>query len=143
MLYPKPRIKQLSGRRRNWAKNNKLFLNGFNLRNASDCSECMKILKREILAAPPSTPKRIVARMVQIHTLLHRQIIRDMCLPFDARNFPIDKVERGPSATIDGWDEIHIPTDLRFDSKSEIRKLFTGFQFPERMSSSCRRSFTG
>jgi len=66
-----------------------------------------------------------------------------MCLPFDARTFPIDKVERGPSATIDGWDEIHIPTDLRFDSKSEIRKLFTGFQFPERMSSSCRRSFTG
>ena len=82
------------------------------------------------MAAPPSTPKRIVARMVQLHMLLHRQIIREMCLPFDARTFPIDKVERGPSATIDGWDEIHIPTDLRFDSKSEIRKLFTGFHFP-------------
>jgi len=143
MIYPKPRIKQLSGRRRNWAKNNNLILTGFNLRNASDCSKYMKSLKRAITAGTKTLPKKVADRMVRLHSLLHLQIIKEMCLPFDARTFPLDKVVRGPSATIDGWEEIHIPTDLRFDSKEQLRELFVGFQFPERMVSKSRHSFTG
>jgi hypothetical protein len=73
MIYPKPRIKQLSGRRRNWAKNNNLILTGFNLRNASDCSKYVKSLKRAITAGAKTLPKKVADRMVRLHSLLHLQ----------------------------------------------------------------------
>jgi hypothetical protein len=36
-LFPKPRIKQLFDRRRNWEKNNGLILYGFNFKIAPEC----------------------------------------------------------------------------------------------------------
>ena len=142
-LFLKPRIKQLSGRRRNWAKNNGIILTGFNLKNASDCSKYMKILKRILVAGNPSIPKRMVDRIVQLHRLFQHRIVQQLCLPFDARTFPLERSARGPSATIDGWEEIYIPDDFRAHSRASLRRLFEGLQCPDRFVADSRNTFTG
>lgn len=58
------RIKQLSCLRHKWAKINTLILTGFNLRDALDCSNCMKSLKRVITAGTPSLQKKVADWMV-------------------------------------------------------------------------------
>ena len=60
-------------------------------------------------------PKRTADRIVQLHKFLHLQILKEMCLPFDPRKIPLESGERGISATIEAWEEIHIPDDLRVD----------------------------
>jgi len=142
-LFPKPRIKQLSGRRRNWAKNNGLILNGFNLKIASECRTYMKFLKRKMVAGAPSLPKHAVDRIVRLHTILLQRLIKELFLPFDPHTFPLEKMERGPSATIDGWDEIYIPEDLRAHSRAHLRRLFEALRFPDKMVSESRNVFTG
>jgi hypothetical protein len=142
-FFLKPRIKQLSGRRRNWAKNNGVILTGFNLKNASECSKYMKILKRILVAGNPSLPKRMVDRIVQLHRLFQHRVIQELCLPFDPRTFPMEKTTRGPSATIDGWEEIHIPDDFRAHSRASLRRLFVGLAFPEKFVGDSRHVFTG
>jgi len=142
-LYLKPRIKQLSHRRRNWAKNNGIILTGFNLKNASECREYMKILKRILDAGGKSLPKRVVDRIVQLHKLFQHRIIQELCVPFDPRTFPLETTMRGPSATIDGWEEIHIPDDFRAHSRASLRRLFVGLQFPDKMVADSRNVFTG
>ena len=88
-------------------------------------------------------PKRTADRIVQLHKFLHLQILKEMCLPFDPRKIPLESGERGISATIDAWEEIHIPDDLRVDSREDLRLLFTGFQFPAKVVSKNRTTFTG
>ena len=143
MIYPKPRIKELTGRRRNWAKNHKIMLTGFNMWNAAECSKYMKILHRALSPGSPSLPVRTKERLVRLYRLLHLQILKELCLPFDAHTFPLEKAVRGPSATIDGWEEIRISSYLRFDSRYDMRRLFIGFQFPERMVTSSRHVLSG
>ena len=72
-LWPKPRIKHLSGRRRNRAKNKGIVFTGFNLKIASECSKYMKISRRAIMARSLNMPKRFTDRIVRLHTLLHLQ----------------------------------------------------------------------
>jgi len=142
-FWPKPRIKHLWGRRRNWAKNHGLVLTGFNLKKASECAKYMKILKRAIMAGAPSIPKHVADRVIRVHTLLHLQVLNELCLPFDPHTFPLEKVGRGRAATIDGWEEIHIPEDFRAHSREQLRRLFVGLQFPAKMVSASRNVFTG
>jgi len=135
-LFLKPRIKQLSGRRRNWAKNNGIILTGFNLKNASECSKYMKILKRILVAGNPSMPKRMVDRIVQLHRLFQHRIVQELCLPFDARTFPLERT--GASNCFEALGAVDIFSNIRFSwVRQDERIRFSFSDFSRLLSSSC------
>ena len=145
MIFGKVTIKRLSGRRRNWAKNNHLILTGHNKFVASECSNCIKQLSKLIfvLSRRSGVKKKVLERLKLIQKMFRFRILKELTLPFDVTTFPLTSVKRGAAATIDGWDELRIPEDLRPDSRDDLRRLFVGFQFPPRMISSGGNVFTG
>ena len=81
-------------------------------------------------------------RLKLIQKMLRFRILKELTVPFDVTTFPLKCVQRGKSATIEVWDELRIPEDLRADSRDDLRRLFVGFQFPQRMISSGGNVFT-
>ena len=147
-LYPKPPAKHLSAYRRNWAKANGLVLTGRNRNMAHECAFYMKMLKMEIMAGwrmvkAKRIGKRQVLKLQQMYKFLFVTMVRELAVPIDVHTYPLPRQPRGPSATIDGWDEIRIPEDLRMHTRENLRRLFDGFQFPDKFVSKGRNVFTG
>ena len=63
--------------------------------------------------------------------ILYAALLDALTLPFDVRTADIGKEKRGPATTIDAWDDIRVPDDLRVDNKEELYALLRGFRFPD------------
>ena len=147
-LFPKPTIKQLSGRKRNWAKANELILTGRNKNNAHECAKYLMMLKNAIcrgrrLVRAKKIGKASVERLVKLYRLLLHRLRIKFTLPLDIRDIGLGVERRGPSATIDAWEELRIPEDLRVHTRDELWRLYRGFRFQERYISKGRNVFSG
>jgi hypothetical protein len=108
----------------------------------------MKMLKMEIMAGwrmvkAKRIGKRQVLKLQQMYKFLFITMVRELAVPIDVHTYPLPRQPRGPSATIDGWDEIRIPEDLRVHTRENLRRLFDGFQFPDKFVSKGRNVFSG
>ncbi len=136
-MFPKPTIKSLSGKRRNWAKAYKLYLTSDNRINAKWIIREMRYLDFEIRRTIPLVRSHkvghfVLKRLVRTRTLLEYALIGQVALPFDVRKAPIGPSQkRGKSVTIDGWDEHRIPAEFR----DELWELFANFLFPNKIKS--------
>ena len=124
-LHLKPTIKQLSGRRRNWAKANGLILTGRNKNDAHECAKYLMLLKNSIhrgwrLVRAKKIGKGSVERLVKLYKLVFHRFLTEMTLPFDLNDVDLGVERRGEPATIDGWSELRIPEDLRVHTQEMI-----------------------
>jgi hypothetical protein len=147
-LHLKPTIKQMSGRKRNWAKANGLILTGRNKNDAHECAKYLMLLKNSIhrgwrLVRAKKIGKGSVERLVKLYKLVFHRFITEMTLLFDLDDVDLGVERRGEPATIDGWSEVRIPEDLRVHTRDDLWRLFCGFQFGERYVSKGRNVFGG
>ena len=101
-LHLKPTIKQLSGRRRNWAKANGLILTGRNKNDAHECAKYLMLLKNSIhrgwrLVRAKKIGKESVERLVKLYKLVFHRFLTEMTLPFD-----LNDVDLGVEQSMDG-----------------------------------------
>jgi len=149
-LFPRPSIKSLSGDRRNWAKSQKLYLTADNRIRAKLVDREIKYLDLEICRTIPLVRSSKVGpsalkRLLKLRSVLELALLDQIAVPFDVRkmNYGAPSKRRGPSVTIDGWDDTRVPEDFRVDTKVELWDLFACFQFPDKMKSKWGHKFTG
>jgi hypothetical protein len=148
-LHPKPALKSLSGCRRNWAKAHKYYLTPDNRINAALIQREMNHLELEIRRTVPLVRERkvgcsVLKRLLKMRDILDLAMLDQVALPFDVRKQKFNIVRpRGAAATIDGWDHLRVPEDFRVDTHFELWELFERFQFPAKMISKSRHTFTG
>ena len=147
-LFLKPKIKQLTGRRRNWAKANGLILTGRNKNDAHECAKYLGMLKISIfrgwrLVRAKKIGKGSAEKLTKMYKILFHRLLTDLTLPFDVAEVDLGMVQRGESATIDGWEELRIPEDLRVHTRDDLWSLYRGFQFRDRYVSKGRNVFSG
>ena len=80
---------------------------------------------------------------MKLYAALKRRLVCEICIPFDVHNVHLGSDHRGVTATIDSWEELRIPEDLRVHTRENLWSLFNGFRFPEKFVSKGRNVFTG
>ena len=86
----------------------------------------------------------VLKRLLKMRAILDLAMLDQVALPFDVRKQKFNIVRpRGAAATIDGWDHLRVPEDFRVDTHFELWELFERFQFPAKMISKSRHTFTG
>ena len=76
------------------------------------------------------------------HSLI-RALEYELLNNIDVHSAPLPFHERGPAATIDGWEEERIPRDFPVDSREQLWALYNELQFPAEFKSPYRVTFTG
>ena len=94
--FLKPTIKSLSGKRRNWAKANKLYLTGRNRINADLTVREIKRLEVEISWTIPLVRAHkvgfsVLRRLRKLRHILYVALLDAITLPFDVRTADIGR----------------------------------------------------
>jgi len=147
-LYPKPSIKDLSGKRRNWAKMNKYYLTPDDRITSETLLRQLKVVEFEMkkmiaLVRGHKVGMSAIRRLRTLRQYLFLRYLESTTLPFNVKTEDIGGEVRGRAATIDGWEDIRVPEDFRVDTKQELRSLYAGFQFPDKVVTPSRHVFTG
>ena len=108
----------------------------------------MAILKKEIckrkrLVRARKIGKHSVEKLMKLYAALQRRLVCELCVPFDVHKVDSGSSHRGVAATVDGWEELRIPEDLRVHTRENLWSLFHSFRFPEKFVSKGRNVFTG
>ena len=67
--------------------------------------------------------KGSVEKLTKFYKILFHRFLTDLALPFDVAEVDLGVERRGESATIDGWDELRIPEDLRVHTRDDLWSL--------------------
>jgi len=97
-LFPKPRIKALSGKRRNWAKSNKFYLTGHNRITADLLIRHLMRVDYEIgktaaLVRSHKVGKSALKRLINLRKAFFLMYLEATSLPFDVKTEPIGDVK--------------------------------------------------
>jgi hypothetical protein len=150
MIYIKPEIHAVSGRRRAFARSRDLLLNGWDRNDAWHMSRMIKFVDSyerlaEILFYRYKKISRFkLSRLQAIKRHFMKKLLLMTTNSVDVFSMVLPPIRRREEkATIDGWRDIAIPTDLRFETKANLREAFELLQFPEFLYSESRHKFSG